>query len=287
MDSPSLSALGAGVYPVTVTSQDGCALELVATVTEYSFPAFSLLIEDVSCFGQNDGAITIVSGQAGLRFGLNAPPTDTSHQFGMLESGTHILYIEDSIGCIFEEPITLQEPQPLSISLPEEIEAALGDSVLLSAGSALPSGSTFAWQPPDGLSCTDCSAPLAAPGENTVYQLIVTSVEGCRAEAEVLVLIDRTTKVYIPNAFSPNEDGRNDTFRPYAKGNWAVRSFSVFSRWGNLVFEENEKPVEAVEGWDGNVKGNPMPQGIYTYLLEAEAPDGKVEQFSGEVLLIR
>jgi len=91
--------------------------------------------------------------------------------------------------------------------------------------------------------------------------------------------------VYVPNAFTPNNDGKNDIFRPITDCPDAKFLFRIFDRWGQLVYEEINS---SLSGWDGFFKGTPAPGGVYTWsvkLLTAGNVNDKV--YSGNVLLIR
>lgn len=93
---------------------------------------------------------------------------------------------------------------------------------------------------------------------------------------------------YVPNAFSPNQDGYNDVFLPNVSSNCGIQSYQIriFNRWGGLVFETNE----VQQGWDGKIKGTPAPQGAYFYTIQyAEPGDGTPEvlTLAGEVALLR
>ncbi len=102
--------------------------------------------------------------------------------------------------------------------------------------------------------------------------------------------------VYIPNAFSPNDDGNNDVFAVYTTDAVVrIRSMQIFDRWGQLVFMgENFAPTLGgsnssikQSGWDGTFRGQPAAQDVYVYLIDAEFADGTVQQYKGDVTLLR
>jgi gliding motility-associated-like protein len=142
-------------------------------------------------------------------------------------------------------------------------------------------GETYQWSPARGLDCTDCPAPLALPEQTTLYTVTVFDPNGCAAAAEVLVEVDfGRCAAYIPNAFSPNDDGRNDTFQVYARPDQF--SIRIFDRWGNEVY----RAEDISQPWDGRFRGKLAPAGVYVYLVEMELC-GQPEVFSGDVLLVR
>jgi gliding motility-associated-like protein len=92
--------------------------------------------------------------------------------------------------------------------------------------------------------------------------------------------------LYIPNAFTPNGDGLNDTFGPVGEG-ITDYSMQIFNRWGNLIFESNDMNVQ----WDGNYHNEIAPTGTYVYKLSAKGPstNGKSKKLiyeSGSVTLV-
>ncbi|MCB0559094.1 MAG: gliding motility-associated C-terminal domain-containing protein [Phaeodactylibacter sp.] len=94
---------------------------------------------------------------------------------------------------------------------------------------------------------------------------------------------DTLCQAYLPNAFSPNDDGRNDTFRAYLACEPSRLRLSIFSHWGGKVFEG----ASPSQGWDGRIRGEPAPGGLYTFVLEYEFGEGlKVKEY-GQVSLLR
>jgi gliding motility-associated-like protein len=87
----------------------------------------------------------------------------------------------------------------------------------------------------------------------------------------------------VPNAFTPNGDGKNDIFKPTYIGITSLKYFRVFNRNGQLVFETNQQ----VKGWDGNIHGDPSPEGTYVWEVSGEDYLGKSESKNGTVILIK
>jgi gliding motility-associated-like protein len=99
-----------------------------------------------------------------------------------------------------------------------------------------------------------------------------------------LACAEQEAKVYVPNAFSPNDDGRNDTFQPFLQfGQPADYLMAIYDRWGNQLFETRDFQ----EGWDGRSRGKNAPVGLYAYYIRIEQANGQVFERSGEVSLLR
>ncbi|HMP88355.1 MAG TPA: gliding motility-associated C-terminal domain-containing protein, partial [Lacibacter sp.] len=96
------------------------------------------------------------------------------------------------------------------------------------------------------------------------------------------------SKIYIPNAFTPNNDGLNDRFMPSGIGYSVIRSMRIFNRWGELVYEQLNLPVtDRSKGWDGTQRGMPLPPGVYVYTIEIECEENNIELFRNTFSLIR
>jgi len=91
--------------------------------------------------------------------------------------------------------------------------------------------------------------------------------------------------IMIPNAFSPNGDGRNDLFKLVNTTDERVLDFRVFNRWGTILYRSADD--DATKGWDGNYKGQAQPTGVYGYVIRIAYPDGNIETYKGTVTLVR
>jgi gliding motility-associated-like protein len=103
-----------------------------------------------------------------------------------------------------------------------------------------------------------------------------------------LKLICKNDLVYIPNAFTPNNDLLNDRFVLKGSGIKNIRSIVIYNRAGKLMFERKNINVnDSGNSWDGTFKGDPMPGGAYVYLLQTECEGGDIFEYKGTLLLIR
>lgn len=137
------------------------------------------------------------------------------------------------------------------------------------------------------LSCRTCPKVTLAPHESTSLALNIQNEEGCTATDSIKIKVHPFT-MYAPNAFSPNFDNKNDVFFLQGRTNYFIRSFQVFDRWGNLVFEKEHAfaNMEAY-GWDGYCNGKPLNTGLYLWQAEIDLLAGKVKHMNGEVMLMR
>jgi len=142
----------------------------------------------------------------------------------------------------------------------------------------------FAWRLSDG-SAFDSKNITKTFANTGSYQVILkaTSAFGCSDSTSKYIEVIDYCNAYVPSAFSPNNDGKNDVFKPIIYGVKKLHRFSVFDRWGNLVYSTSIPG----EGWDGNNKGTQSPSSIYIWLLEYDSFGQANIQRKGTVLLVR
>ncbi|HEX6431163.1 MAG TPA: gliding motility-associated C-terminal domain-containing protein, partial [Niastella sp.] len=137
--------------------------------------------------------------------------------------------------------------------------------------------------------CTGCNAPQFVADNDIVYHLRVTTQYGCESEDDVRIVVPcGKGAVYMPNAFTPNGDGKNEVFNIKGYGIQRVKSFRIFNRWGQLVYGRgNFLPGDRKFGWDGMFNGRPADPGAYVYIAEVTCNEGKPIVVKGTVMLIR
>jgi gliding motility-associated-like protein len=111
---------------------------------------------------------------------------------------------------------------------------------------------------------------------------LVTNDAGCTDTVSKSVPVLLKESLFIPNVFTPQNDGTNDYFTIKSSG-INVFSMKIYNRWGGLVYETNE----INPGWDGNYDGNPCPVGVYFYMITAVSNNKKTYNLNGTVTLLR
>jgi gliding motility-associated-like protein len=157
-----------------------------------------------------------------------------------------------------------------------------GETVQLNASGA----SSYSWKPSAGLSCTNCSSPVASPPDTTTYVVHGVSASGCISSDTVVVYVSKPPceAIYFPSVFTPNGDNLNDTFGLLVTAPFAspIDILRVYNRWGELVYETKDY----TRRWDGNFHGVQQPAGTYIYYLQLNCK-GLETVLKGVVTLVR
>ena len=167
-------------------------------------------------------------------------------------------------------------PMPI-ISVSNDTTIALGATAQLWATGAI----TYSWTPISSLSCSSCPNPVASPTVTTQYQ-VTGILNGCSATNFITVTVLFDDEIFIPTAFSPNNDGLNDAFGVLSNA-FDSYQLMVFDRWGGMVFR-SENPSEK---WDGTVDGKQSQTGVYHYMLQGKLLNQEVINRGGSVTLLR
>jgi gliding motility-associated-like protein len=152
-----------------------------------------------------------------------------------------------------------------------------GGSTVINA-SATGTDLTYLWTPPTQLNSSSILQPVASPKADITYTLTVTGVGECNVNDTVHVTVLKDPD--IPNAFSPNNDGINDSWQIRYLNTYADCTVDVFDRYGAQVFHSTgyAKP------WDGTRNGKPLPVGAYYYIINTKKHD---KPFTGSVMIVR
>lgn len=289
-----------GTFILTVTNKiSGCSTTDEVVVLEgVGIPQLEIEGADITCFGESDGTIVvsnIIGGRPPYEFSLNGGPFSNLTQFNELPLGNYTVEVKDAEGCLDSKQITIIEPQALSVNLSSTLVGGgnsieYGDSITLSA-TIIGIYDQIVWRPEEGLdSCaTGCLSQTVRPKISTTYQVMVSNEEGCAAEAIFPIIVINSRNIYIPTAFSPDNDGLNDIFQIFVGKNVVkVNDFAIFDRWGEEVFRDRDfVPDNSTTGWDGRFRGKFMQSGIYIYYTEIEFTDGTTILYEGDLTLLR
>ena len=305
------SNLPAGIYSVTMVDAKGCRDSLTHIVNQPD-PIFFYLapIQPPHCNGDLTSIKldTAFGGTYQHQFSLsvdNGPQYPIGYFVPVFGGQTHVLSIvEQFTNCSVDTTVSVPEPPAISVTFNTPyvtdnipvLRIGLGDSVrvdstILKVSTSLPLDS-ISWTPNRYLTFGNSLLyPTIRPLNDTTYKLTITDVNGCMGTAYLSIELERNRNIYIPYAFSPNDDDVNDFFGAFAGvGVQSINYMRIFDRWGEIIFsKENFSPNDnlQVSGWDGKYKGTPAPPGVYVYIIEVLFQDGQKLLYRGDVTLVR
>ena len=284
----------AGTYQLLVTNPANGCTDTDEVVIEPEVPVAFASVMQPTC--QNEQGTVLVDSVTGLSdpilYSLNNGQPVSQGQFVNVDPGIYTVAVSGGNGCNATTTVVVEAPDLVEIALVPEAEIGLGENYLINATVNIPPSdiASITWTPSTGLECDTCLSTLAMPNSTTDYQLLVVSKAGCEARGNLLLTVDKTVKIYVPNIFSPNDDGRNDVFTIFANSLTVerVKSLQVFSRWGEAVYERIDfDPADTNIGWDGTFKGQKMNPAVFIWQAVVLFVDGKEEFISGDVTLQR
>ncbi len=278
-----------GEYNIQITDGNGCTTSRLVHIETPIPPDFVLNLTPISCYGLNDGHIDLtLINEEDYNVSLNGIAIEPGHIPGSLGPGAYILAIQDTLDCVYLDTIHLDEPAPISISLPPDTTLRLGESLAIAPlGSTLLG--TYLWIPEAILNCHDCRQVIATPTEDSWVKVSYTDSMGCVAIDSMYIQIYLNIKSFIPNSFSPNNDGINDLFQPFFPSSVeSIQHFEIYDRWGELIHSQvNLHPQDPALGWDGTFRHQIMDPGLFVYKIDLTLINSSRLTFSGELNLIR
>lgn len=189
--------------------------------------------------------------------------------------------ITNIYGCVDTQSVFVDVfPDPV-ITLNQTYEIYYGETAQLFAHAGV--GSSYEWTPSKYLNSTYVYNPLSSPDSTVYYTVKITTEHGCVYYDTTSVHVKYETLVSFPNAFTPNNDGKNDLFSYIVRGPFELDGFKVFDRWGNMVFFSDI----VNEGWDGTFDGKQAEVGTYVFSFAGRDGNGHDVNRKGAFLLLR
>jgi gliding motility-associated-like protein len=258
------------------------------TIRTVPYPVVTINPDTTICFG--DDAKLYASGGSSYTWtpttflsSANTPNTDVVKPSA--GSFDYIVSVTDNKGC--PKPVT--DTTTVTVRLPVIAKTGLSKDTSIVIGQVLQmnasGGDAYLWEPTQWLSDPTSPKTYATPENNITYKVTVTQLpENCFATDTVRIKVFLLPpSFYVPTAFSPNGDGRNDFLKPLALGMKRLTYFKVYNRVGNLVFQT----TELGKGWDGYYKGNPQDPGSFVWMAQGETWKGEFITRKGNAVLVR
>jgi len=278
------TGLSAGSYSVLITDANGCTFNQSAAVTSNNPVTVSVSSTQTGC-SVNNGSATA------NQTGGTAPHTyswsngQAAQTATGLAAGTYSVTVTDANGCTKTQNVSVtQTPGPVANVIASPFTIARGSSMSFNATG----GSTYVWSPPTGLSCITCANPIATPYVTTKYCVTVMDAGGCSDDTciTIQVILDCSSEtLYLPNAFSPNDDGENDLLQAYIGTVECIQTFrlAIYNRWGENIFET----TDPLTTWDGTHRGKKENTAVFVFYLEATLSSGEQISKKGSLWLLR
>ena len=260
VSSLSRNDLAADTYDLILTDSIGCEYRATVVVAGPDELSAALALVPVSCHGGGDGQayLNLTGGTAPYRVSWNDEPFVNATDNLSLTAGVHDVRVLDANNCELLLSFELTEPEPL-VATSTDMPSCPGESngsILVEASGGTPPY-TYRWNtsPPQ-----DTQLITGLPAGT--YSVTVFDANGCTFTFPNEEIAERLPGIHMPNAFSPNGDGHNDTFGAVADCRLTFH-MQIFNEWGTLAYTTDD----IYQGWDGTIKGEPAPNGKYSYII--------------------
>jgi len=241
-----------------------------------------------ACERESNGRIEVVDfsgGQAPYRFSLDNEYFQPTPSFEDLAVGEHTVFVKDAKNCTVFQRFTIQVMESLVLRAEDKILTCLDDSVELKVEILQGGEGALMYIWPDG-----SNLPTYQANKPGIYWVEVSN--GCESIFKEILVAGKKSNakspLYMPNVFSPNDDGYNDLYRAYIASGIQLKSYelNLYDMNGQLIF----RTVDIEQGWDGVYRGEVMPSGEYYWRVQASILDcGKIQAYfkNGGLTLVR
>jgi gliding motility-associated-like protein len=282
VQNPIATPITNTAYYLTITDDKSCTNTDSVNIEIWADPIFSINMPVIICLNESiqlnasGGKSYLWQPNESLN-SINIPNPNASPK----NTTTYSVLISDNCDntATLSTTIKVLSVPNIQITKSNDIDCSNDESQLNAIGAQ-----RFLWNNDiTSLSNRAIANPIAFPQKTTVYYVTGYTAEGCSSQDSITVKVSATglQSIYIPSAFTPNNDGKNDCFRIK---NWVgTREFKleIFNRWGEKVYSS----ADITSCWDGTFKGIMQPTGVYVYIVKAKALCGDVNK-KGLITLI-
>jgi len=280
-------AVGQYRMDLTVHTKEGCESTPVSKeLSVFPVPHIDMTVAD-ACFLETvnftatslDPTLNISKWHWDLGDGTNVSTINVQHIYTAGGLYDIKLFAVSSDGCSSD---TINKPVNIFAS-----NAYAGADTIVATNQPVQLNATggvfYKWSPSTGLNNPDIANPVAILQNNMQYVLTAYTPMGCATSDTIFIKAVKGPAIYVPNAFTPNGDGKNDRFRFIPVGMKEVSYFRIFNRYGQLVYSSNN----AQPGWDGKLNGKLQPTGTYVWMVSGRDYNDKIQTQRGTVVLVR
>ena len=240
------------------------------------------------CFGKN----IQLSGSGGVSYfwspssSLNNNRIQNPTTINLPGTITYALHVVDANGCnsLKKDEVVITVTRQAIVDAGRDTVLAIGQALQLNAGDINQVGfNQYEWLPYYGLSNPLIAAPIAVLDKDITYTITARTALGCLATDKIKIQVYKGPDIYVPNAFTPNRDSRNDILKAIPVGIKDFHYFRIYDRWGSLIFST----TNPANGWDGRIKGAEQPTATYVWMAEGIDYTGKYVRRKGSVIIIK
>jgi gliding motility-associated-like protein len=240
------------------------------------------------CFGKN---ITL-NGSGGISFfwspssTLNNNLLQNPTTINLPGSITYSLHVIDANGCnsLKKDDVLITVTRQAIVEAGVDTIMAMGQPLQLNATDVNRAGLVrYEWQPYYGLNNPFIVNPIAVLDKDITYTIEARNAIGCLATDKIKIQVYKGPDIYVPNAFTPNSDSRNDILRAIPVGIKDFHYFKIYDRWGSIIFST----TNPANGWDGRIKGTEQSTATYVWMAEGIDYTGKTIQRRGSVIVLK
>jgi gliding motility-associated-like protein len=278
-------------YVVKATNNFGCAATDTTVVTVIQPLRLTVSASDSICIGSSTNLLASGGSSYAWSPGIGLNNSTLSNPTASPSVTTNYRVVGyDGYNCFTDTAFVL-------VAVGQYPVVRLAPDQVLATGTLFPLSTTILngpiknwnWTPVTDLSCANCALPIAEIKKDISYRVTVTNNYGCTATDTIAIRVFcESAQVFIPNAFTPDGDGYNDVLMVRASGIAVVKTFRIFNRWGEVVFEKGGfPPNNPAYGWDGRIKGVLGGPDVFVYTAEVVCENGSTYTYKGNVSLLK
>ncbi|MBK8625803.1 MAG: gliding motility-associated C-terminal domain-containing protein [Saprospiraceae bacterium] len=293
------TVLQGGIFTLTVrdTVTKCAASDNVTVILEDDLPLFDVSVDTIACFGQTASIrlSNIRGGQPPYQISFNGGITyGSTTSTSNLKTGNYKIMVKDANGCINDRwpEIKIIEPPIFTVNLGQDLIFNLGDDTLLTiVGQYNPLTALSVTWYANGIEITsnkNLPTLLVKPTDDTEYTVTITNQSACIATDVIRITIRKVKPECIPNIINTESISGNSYFSINCGEVEMVTKYSIYDRWGNLLFFAKDlSPSNPQSFWNGSFKNKPVVPGVYVYNIELLFKDGSIENRAGDVTVMR
>ena len=272
-------------YILTTSHNGGGCVDKDTVVVRSSIidNSLELVGKPAFCLNSVDSAVLWVLPTESIQWFKDNIPVNGANQrsYKVTQSGSYYALLFNSQGCSITTPkqnIFIDKAKP-GIRYPVQY-AVINKPLTLQARQF---GGTVLWSPGTSLDTRTSYTPVFKGPTDQLYIIEIKTTTGCVTVDTQLVITVPKVEIYVPNAFTPNHDGKNDLLRPILMGVKELHYFKIYNRWGQLLYEmKTDQP-----GWNGTLNGMPQSTQVVVWLAEGLGVDGTIYRRKGTSVLVR